>query len=135
MTLPAPVPVITPETQEFWSATTQGRLLLRQCRQCSEMIWYPRVICPGCHSLDTAWIEASGRGIIYSFSIARRGQGAYTAAGPYVLAYVELEEGPRMLTNIVGVDLEQVHIGQAVVVVFDSTGPDAALPRFRPVAS
>jgi uncharacterized OB-fold protein len=90
-------------------------------------------LCPACGSLDTEWIEASGRGTVYSFTVVRRGAGAYRDAGPYVLAYVELAEGPRVMTNIVDCDPELINIGDRVEVVFHDTGQGAALPRFRPV--
>ena len=130
--LPAPAPHVNPETKPYWDATAEGRLLLRQCRACESVIWYPRSLCPECGSLDTEWIEASGRGTIFTFSVNRRGAGAYRGASPYVLAYVELEEGPRMMTNIVDCDVDTLTIGDPVRVVFHDTGEGNALPRFRP---
>jgi uncharacterized OB-fold protein len=129
--MPAPSPEISPELAEFWAATTQGRLLLRRCLACRAAIWYPRPACPFCHSADTAWEQASGRGIIYTYTVVRRGAGAYKDA-PYVLAYVELDEGPRMMTNIVDCDFGALEIGLPVEVVFHLAGAGAALPRFRP---
>lgn len=129
--LPAPAPSVNPETQPFWDATSEGRLLLKRCATCQEVIWYPRAICPECGSMNTEWFEASGRGTVYSFTVNYKGDGPYKSA-PYVLAYVELEEGPRMMTNIVGTDPSQVSIGQSVTVVFHPTGEGPALPRFRP---
>ena len=76
--------------------------------------------------------EVSGRGTVYSFTISRRGPGPYREHSPFVLAYVELEEGPRVLTNIVDTDVETVTVGQAVHVVFDAAGDDAAVYRFAP---
>lgn len=130
--LPAPAPYVNPETKPYWDATTEGRLLLRHCRACDTVIWYPRSLCPECGSLDTEWIESGGRGTIFTFSVNRRGAGAYRDASPYVLAYVELEEGPRMMTNIVDCDIDAIAIGDPVEVVFHDTGEGAALPRFRP---
>jgi uncharacterized OB-fold protein len=131
-TLATPVPEIAPELAEFWTATTQGRLLLRRCTACGEAHWYPRTACPFCHSTATVWEEASGRGTVYTFSVVRRGLGGYADA-PYVLAYVQLAEGPRVMTNIVDCAIESVAIGQEVEVVFHRASDDAALPRFRPV--
>jgi uncharacterized OB-fold protein len=130
--LPAPAPAVNPETRPFWDATAQGRLLLKQCRACGSVNWYPRTLCPACGSFDTEWIEASGQGTVYSFAVTRRGAGAYSDAAPYVLAYVELAEGPRVMTNIVDCDIEALQIGDAVEVTFHDTGQGAALPRFRP---
>jgi uncharacterized OB-fold protein len=131
-TLPAPAPVINSETKSFWDATTEGKLLLPRCTDCDTVIWYPRAFCPECSSFDLTSFEATGRGTIYSYTINRRGQGDYRDLA-YVLAYVELEEGPRVLTNIVDCDVESLSVGQAVAVVFHPTSNGAALPRFRPV--
>ena len=132
-TLPAPAPQVNVETKPFWDATTQGKLLIPRCNACSTLIWYPRQFCPECGSFDVSWIEASGKGTIYSFAVNRRGQGDYRDL-VYVLAYVELAEGPRMLTNIVDCDPDRLQVGQPVEVVFHDTGAGAALPRFRPTS-
>ena len=129
--LPAPAPEVSPELREFWDATAAGRLLLRRCTACGEAIWYPRPICPFCYSSETVWEQASGRGVIYTYSVVRRGAGPYAGA-PYVLAYVELDEGPRMMTNIVDCRFEDLRIGQRVELVFHRTELGTALPRFRP---
>lgn len=131
--LPAPVPAINPETKPFWDATADGKLLVRHCNACSENYFYPRTICPFCSSFDTDWLQASGRGTIYTFSVIRKGLGDFSEAGPYVLAYVELEEGPRVMTNIIDCDIDSLAVGDAVEVVFESTEVNAALYRFRPV--
>jgi uncharacterized protein len=115
------------DTQEFWDATAQGKLLLRKCTDCSTVIWYPRPYCPECQSFNTTWIESSGRGVIYSFSITRKGQGVWADKAPYVVAYVELEEGPRVLTNVVAPNVDDVHIGMAVSAIFDDTGEGMAV--------
>jgi len=130
-TLPAPPPQINVETKAFWDATAEGKLMLPRCNACDVVIWYPRLFCPECGSTDISWFEASGKGTVYSYTINRRGQGDYRDLA-YVVAYVELEEGPRVLTNIVDCDVEQVAVGQAVQVVFHPTSNGAALPRFRP---
>jgi uncharacterized OB-fold protein len=82
--------------------------------------------------LSASWIKASGRGFVYSFTVVHRGSGLYRDAAPYVVAYVELEEGPRVLTNIVGCTPAEVEIGQRVRVVFCDTGEGSALYRFTP---
>src|SRR5215216_5916370 len=133
--LPAPAPVVLPEVKPYWDATASGTLVLPKCQDCGTLIWYPRPFCPSCASLRIDWIEASGRGTVYSFTVNRRGQAdlpAYREAGVYVLAYVELEEGPRVMTNIVDCDPDSVQIGQAVQAVFHDTGQGTALLRFRP---
>ncbi len=130
--LPTPVPEVTSETAGFWSATAEGTLLLPRCDHCDSVIWYPREFCPACGSLEVTWIPASGRGTVYSFTIIRRPVPPYEGAAPFVVAYVELEEGPRVLTNVVDCDVEEVEIGMPVEVVFHDTGEGSALYRFRP---
>lgn len=130
--LPAFPPDPSLEDAPFWEAAAQGRLVLPRCRSCGTVIWYPRAFCPQCHtSSGVEWIAASGRGTVYSFTVSHRGMGPYAQHAPYVVAYVELEEGPRVLTNIVGADLEALRIGDPVEVVFQPAG-DAKVPRFRP---
>jgi uncharacterized OB-fold protein len=129
--LPVFPPGVSPESKPFWDATGEGKFLLPKCNDCGTVIWYPRTTCPECMSSDVSWFEASGRGTIYSFAVVRRNGGPWRDALPYVLAYVELEEGPRILTNIVDtIDLE---CGQAVEAVFADTGEGNALVRFRTV--
>ncbi len=130
--LPVFPPVVVPETKPFWDGPAQGKLVLPKCNACGVVIWYPRTTCPECASSDVSWFEASGRGTVYSFSIVRRQGGPWRDVLPYVLAYVELDEGPRVLTNIVDVDPAEVSIGQAVRAVFHDTGEGNALVRFRP---
>jgi uncharacterized OB-fold protein len=131
--LPAPAPPVTPETKPFWDATAEGRLVLPRCAACEAFVWYPRAFCPRCGSA-VEWVDASGRGTVYSFTVVHRGgQGPYRDAMPYVLAYVELDEGPRLLTNLVDCDVESLRIGEPVRAVFDPTGEGPALVRFRPV--
>lgn len=133
--LPAPVPEVQPETAAFWAATARGELLLQRCGECASVIYYPRVICPKCHSTVLSNEVAAGRGTLYSFTLTTRGILEYKDCGPYVLAFVELDEGPKMLTNIVEADPATLYIGQPVEVVFHDTGAGTALPRFRPTVS
>ncbi|HEY1530992.1 MAG TPA: Zn-ribbon domain-containing OB-fold protein [Galbitalea sp.] len=130
--LPTDAPDVLPEAREFWEATARGELALQRCTQCDTVIWYPRGLCPNCLSSEITWFTASGRGAIYSFTISRKGDGAFREASPFVLAYVELDEGPRILTNVVDADLEAVHIGMPVIAVFQDTGAGTALVRFTP---
>lgn len=131
--LPVPVPVISPETEEFWAATAKGKLLLRHCNRCDNIIWYPRYLCPICSSFDTSWSEASGSGIVYSFTVVHRSTAdGFREATPYIIAYVELTEGPRVMTNIVDCESDIVKIGMPVQIVFHDTGKGSALYRFKP---
>jgi uncharacterized protein len=120
-------PPINPETQAFWDATSQGKLLIKKCNDCGEVHFYPRNICPFCFSDQTEWQESSGRGTIYTYSVMRR------APVPYAIAYVELAEGPRIMTNIVDCDLNAIKIGQAVHLVFKPSEGGPPVPMFTPV--
>ncbi len=131
--LPVPAPEVSPEAEPYWSAAAHGKLRLQHCVKCGAVVWYPRGICPECFAIELVWSDASGRGVIYSYTIIRRGAtAAYQGHEPYVLAYVELEEGPRVMSNIVDVaPLSTLRVGLPVVAVFESDG-DATLVRFRP---
>src|SRR5437764_3745368 len=131
-TLPVSAPIVSVETAEFWAATAEGRLLLKRCDTCGTVIWYPRSLCPDCHGTDTSWFEASGQGTVYSYTVNYRGDGPWKDVAPYVIAYVELDEGPRVMTNIVDCDVDSVSIGQRVSAVWDDTGQGNAVLRFRP---
>lgn len=131
--LPTPAPTVSPEARPYWEAAAQGRLLLPSCDACDLVIWYPRGVCPACGSTRITWEEASGRGTVYSYTVVRRGGvGPYRGAEPYVLAYVELEEGPIVMTNIVDCDPAALAVGDPVEAVFASTDDGPALVRFRP---
>jgi hypothetical protein len=121
-TVPAPVP--GPETQPFWDAAAQGRLAIKRCTACGQAHHYPRAICPFCGSDRTEWQTASGRGTVYSFSVMRR------VPAPYAIAYVTLEEGVTMMTNIVDTDFDAIRVGQPVRVVFKPTDGGPPVPMF-----
>jgi len=116
----------TLETQAYWDAAAQGKLLLKQCNDCGRTHYQPRRHCPFCFSTNTQWVQASGHGEIYTYSVENR------ASPPYVIAYVKLEEGPMMLTQIVSCDPAEVHIGQAVQVTFAPDAQNQIRPYFRP---
>jgi uncharacterized OB-fold protein len=120
----APQPA--PETKAFWDAASAGRLVIKRCAACGESHYYPRSICPFCGSDRTEWKDASGRGTIYTYSVMRR------APVPYAIAYVTLEEGVTMMTNIVDCDLNAIRIGQKVRVVFKPTDGGPPVPMFTP---
>ncbi|MDD9942751.1 MAG: OB-fold domain-containing protein [Myxococcales bacterium] len=121
-----PTPRVNPETKPFWDATQEGKFLIKHCNACSEHYWYPRTMCPLCHSTDTTWRQSSGRGKIYSYSVMRR------APVPYAMAFVTLEEGITVMTNIVDCDLDSIAIDQPVRVIFRQSEDGAAVPYFTP---
>ena len=126
---------VNAETQPFWDALKNNTLLLPRCNSCTSVVWYPRAHCPVCFSTKLQWEEMSGRGTIYSYSIVTKGNGRWKDSGPYVVAYVELAEGPRILTNIVGVAPSDVYINMPVQAVFDSGDDDRVLLRYRPATT
>ena len=121
----APQP--NPETKAFWEAAAQGKLMLGKCAACGKSHYYPRATCPFCFSDKTELQQASGNGVIYTYSVMRR------APIPYAIAYVTLAEGPTMMTNIVDCDLDRIRIGQAVRLVFKETDGGPPVPMFAPV--
>ncbi len=131
-TLPNPAPTVTQANAAFWAATAEGRFQLQRCNECDTVLWFPRRHCPSCWTENVSTFDASGKGVIYSFTVIRKGAMAYKESGPFVVAYVELAEGPRVMTNIVDCDVETVTVGMPVEVVFHDTGQGNALYRFRP---
>ena len=119
-------PPVTPETKRFWDAAAKGKFLYGWCNACKEPHYFPRSLCPFCFSDNVAWKEASGRASIYTYSIMHRTQSA-----PYVIAYVTLEEGPSLLTNIVDSKIEEIKIGASVSLVFKPSEGGPPVPFFR----
>jgi len=131
--LPTTAPTPGRETKLFWEALADDRFVLPRCDRCGHVVWYPRQFCPVCHTMGVSWFEASGRGSIYSFTVVRQAYGEWKPFVPYVIAYVELHEGPRVLTNIVDCDPDSVAIGDPVEVVVDRSPEGAGVYRFVPV--
>lgn len=122
-----PAPTTNPETQAFWDAASKGKFLIRKCTACGKPHWYPRAICPFCFSAKTDWVEGSGKGKIYTFSVMRR------APEPYAIAYVTLAEGPTMMTNLVQCDFDALRVGQEVTLVWTPTEGGPPVPTFTPI--
>jgi hypothetical protein len=128
-----PVPVPDTLTAPYWKAAAEGRFTLPRCEACGRRHFYPRPACPHCGSDRIAWAEASGGGIVYSYSVVHRAPGpAFAGDVPYVVAIVETEEGPHLLSRIVDIDPGAVRIGTKVRVRFDRVSDEAALPVFAP---
>lgn len=121
-------PVPSPETEEFWNAARDGRLALRYCRGCNRFHYYPRSICPHCFSDQTEWRDARGSGSIHVVSVMRR------APVPYAIAYIELDEGPMMISNVVNCELDSLQVGQRVRLCF-AEFDGGKLPVFEPGGS
>jgi uncharacterized OB-fold protein len=127
-----PLPGITPETRHFWEGTRTGELRLQKCTACSHVYFPPRPFCPQCWSQDVGVFRASGRAILYSYVIHHRAAPGF--APPYSIAVVQLEEGPRMMTNIVEVEQtpEALQLDMPLEVVFQRITDEISLPLFRP---
>ena len=125
------------ETRGYWEGAGRGELVVQRCRNCHTFQHRPRAICATCLSGDVEHVVATGKGTIYTFTVTEQNQAPpFAAACPYVMAYVQLEEGPRLLTHIIGCDPTDVRIGMPVVVDFQpkprDDGEAFAVPRFRP---
>ena len=119
------------ETQPFWDAAREGKLLIKRCAACWRAHFYPRPFCPHCWSEDVSWEQASGRATLYTFTIVRRNDlPPFPDRVPYVAAVVDLAEGPRMMTNIEGCDHDDIEIGMQLTVAFRDEG-DFTIPVFR----
>lgn len=126
-----PVPVVDADSAPYWEGAKQGRLMIQKCRETGRTFLYSRRLAPGAGEAD--WIEASGAGEIYSWTVARRPAGpAFKADTPYVIASITLAEGARVLANVVTDDPDGLHIGRKVEVFFDKVSDDLTIPKFRP---
>ena len=129
-----PLPQLDNVNEEYWKAGREGRLLIQQCPKCGHRQWYPRAVCTQCAS-DPEWLEASGRGTIHTYTVVRQqGIPAFKAELPYVVAMVELEEGPLIFGSLPGIDPDAVSIGLPVEVYFMAAADDTGIPYWRPAA-
>jgi len=131
---PLPQP-ITPETKPFWDGLREQKLMLPKCGDCSRVFFYPRIICPHCQSRNVGWIQGSGRGKLHSFEIAYQTiSRAFKVKPPYVLAMVELDEGVRLLSNLIDIepDPKKIKCDMPVEIVYQKLTDEVTLPLFRP---
>jgi uncharacterized OB-fold protein len=127
-----PLPHLDEENRWFWEACARHELYLQTCASCSTIRFYPRALCPSCLSAKTEYLRASGRGTVYTFTVTYQNQAAgFRDELPYVMAYVELDEGPRILTNVVKTPPDAVTIGMPVEVVFEDIDEGLAIPKFQ----
>lgn len=128
-----PRPVVQPWAQPFWDAAREHKLVLQHCEDCDRPIHYPRIACPHCGSERLGWSTASGNGRIYSYTVVvSNAPSAFLADMPYVVAVIELDEGVRMLSNIVDCDPDQLCCDMPVEVTFERLDDEFTLPKFRP---
>ncbi len=131
-----PLPTPSAVSQPFWDATKEHRLMFQRCRLCGTRVFYPRDICPGpqCFGVGTLeWEESTGKGRVYSYTISYQpNHPAFADDVPYVIAIIELDEGWRMVSNLINIDPKEVQVGMKVQVVWDDVTPEFTLPKFQP---
>jgi uncharacterized protein len=129
------VPSTDPSTQPFWDAAAQGRLLIAVCHDCGHRFFYPRPFCPLCWSGSVGWLQASARAQLYTWSVVYVNDlPPFHSRVPYVAAIAELEEGPRMETNIIDCDFDALYVGMPLEVQFRAESGVPTIPVFRPAA-
>ena len=127
------LPQMHPETETFFKSGLRSELVLKRCSDCHRFHYYPRAVCPHCLSDRTVWIRATGKGTVYSFNIVRQTPSpGWRDEVPYVIAFVDLQEGVRMMTNIVGCDPTEVYVGMPVQATWERVEV-LAITKFRPV--
>ena len=130
-----PLPTPSAVSQPFWDATKEHRLMFQRCRLCGTRVFYPRDICPGpqCFGVGTLeWVESTGRGRVYSYTISYQpAHPAFADDVPYVIAIIDIDEGWRLVTNLINIDPKEVQVGMKVEVVWDDVTPEFTLPKFR----
>ena len=128
-----PIPIPDNASQPFWEGARNHKLLLQRCRDCGLHLFFPQSYCRTCLSENIEWFEASGKGRIHSFTVVHRPPNhTFEEDVPYVVAIIKLDEGPRMMSNIVEVQPERVHVDMPVEVTFDDISSTVSLPKFRP---
>jgi hypothetical protein len=133
-----PLPQITPVNQPFWDGAKAGKLMMQKCQDCGTWVFCPRPVCGDCASDKLEWVEVSGKGKIFSFTVIREVVGqalrGFAPDIPYITAWVDLDDGPRFCSNIIGCPIDKVHIDMPVQVVFEDGGDGITLPKFKPAA-
>ena len=128
-----PLPHIDEEMRPWWEALQRHELYLQKCRDCGDLRFHPRALCPSCLSSRTEWVAARGTGKIYTFTVTNQNQAAgFRETLPYVMAWVELDEGVKLLSNIVDCPPQEVKIGMPVEALFEDATPEVTLLKFRP---
>ena len=128
-----PLPQIDEESRPYWEALQRHELYIQKCRSCGHQFYHPRAECPDCLTPNPEWVKCKGSGKVYTFSVTHQNPTpGFREALPYVLAYVELDEGVKMLTNLVDCQPDTVRIGMPVEVVYEDVTPEVTLAKFRP---
>lgn len=129
-----PLPLVTPLSRVFYDGCKENKLLYQHCKNCDEVIFFPKEFCPNCMSHNLEWLESKGKGKIYSFTVVYAGAPMeFVDDQPYALAVIEMDEGYRLMSNIVECDFNELRCDMPVEVVFDPVTSEITLPKFRPV--
>ena len=135
MEIPKPMPTLDdPTSDEYWAGCKRHELLIQHCKKCGHQQFPPRQLCTECLSTDLEWVKASGKGRVYSFTVWHQSQHpAFQPEIPYVNAIIRLAEGPRMTSNIVNCNPEDVTCEMPVEIVFEDWTPEVSIPKFKPI--
>jgi hypothetical protein len=130
---PLPSPANEELTRPFWDAAKRHELVVPRCNTCAELFFYPRERCPGCLSSDLNWETVSGNGRVYSYTVVHQPvHRGFRDDAPYIYAMIQLDEGPRMVSNLVGCPLDEVKIDMPVTTDFDDVTAEVTLVKFKP---
>jgi len=128
-----PLPRPNPDTKPFWDACRQHELRFQKCLACTHVRWPASIICPSCYSTEAEWINASGKGTVYTYTVYHQAfDPAFEKDIPYVTAIIRLEEGPHLLSNIVGCAPDAVYCDMPVEVTWEDVDEAFSLPKFKP---
>jgi uncharacterized OB-fold protein len=128
-----PLPNVTPLNRPFWEGTRDRKLRMQQCLSCGHLRYPINLVCPKCLSEETEWTTLSGRGEVFSFvEYYRAYHKGFADDIPYNVALIQLEEGPRMFSNVVGIETDKIEVGMPVEVVFHTVTEEVTIPQFRP---
>jgi uncharacterized OB-fold protein len=134
MTYQKPLPQPNPDTQPFWDGCKKHQLRFQKCKTCGHVRWPAAIICPDCHAKETSWITAGGKGKVYTFTVYHQAfHPAFDDDIPYVTAIIALDEGPHLLSNIVGCAPDDVYCDMPVEVTWEDVDEEFSLPKFKPV--
>ncbi len=130
---PLPLPANPELTKPFWEAAKRHELVLPRCKKCNHLFFFPREVCPVCLSPELEYAQVSGKGRLHTFTVVHQpGNPAFNDDVPYIYAVIQLDEGPRMISNLVDCSIEDAKVDMPVTVVFDDVTPEWTLVKFKP---